>query len=362
MDHQTLVIERTPLSFPFLGDRYELAGGDGDRDAGPARQPECPDSPGKKPAHHTPVMPRECLSLLAPERGGIYVDATVGPGGHAELILSSSQDTRLIGIDRDAESLELARERLAPFGGRVTLVHDDYRRLRQILPRLLGGDESSCLGILSGLMVDFGISSWQLSGQGRGFSFLRDEPLDMRMDRSRGRSAAEVIAAEDEEELARIFYEYAEERRSRRVARAIVERRRHAPIHTTLELAALIEHVIPRRGARIHPATRVFQALRIAVNEELEGIDRFLVDSTEALKPGGRLVLLTFHSLEDRIVKTSLRALSHRCVCPRGLPRCACHTPDLLTLLTRKPLRPSREEVESNPRSRSAKLRAAERS
>ena len=340
---------------------YELAGGDGDRDAGPARQPECPDSPGKSSPHHRPVMPQEVLSSLAAERGGVFVDATVGLGGHAERILSESPAARLIGIDRDAESLELARRRLEVFGDRVTLVHDDYRRLPQILERLLGRREPGAGGPLSGLVADLGISSWQLAGAGRGFSFQRDEPLDMRMDRSRGRDAARVLAEEDEQELARIFFEYAEERRSRRIARAIVDRRRRDPIRTTGELAGLVERVAPRRGARIHPATRVFQALRIAVNEELEGIERFVLDSVEALQARGRLVLLTFHSLEDRPVKTSLRRLSHRCICPRSLPRCACDTPNLVTLLTRKPLRPSREELDANPRSRSAKLRAAER-
>jgi 16S rRNA (cytosine1402-N4)-methyltransferase len=304
-------------------------------------------------------MPREVLSLLQPEQGGLFVDATVGLGGHAELILSASGQTRLIGIDRDAESLEMARLRLARFGERVTLVHDDYRRLPGILSSVAGGQAGP--GSLTGLVADLGISSWQLATTGRGFSFQRDEDLDMRMDRSRGRGAARLVAEEDEQELARIFFEYGEERHARRVARAIVERRRREPVRTTKQLAELVEMVIPRRGARIHPATRVFQALRIAVNEELEGLERFVLDSVEALQARGRLVLLTFHSLEDRLIKTSLRSLTHRCICPRSLPRCACRTPDLVTLLTRKPLRPSTEEVEANPRSRSAKLRAAER-
>jgi len=371
MHQQTVVIGTMPLPdsshvSAFRGRRhlggarhdfhYELAGGDGDRDAGPARQPECPDSPGKNPTHHTPVMPREVMELLAPERGGLFVDATVGLGGHAELILSASDQVRLIGLDRDAESLEMARARLARFGDRVTLMHDDYRNLPGILERL-----GVARGSLTGLVADLGISSWQLATPGRGFSFQRDEPLDMRMDRSRGRSATEIVAQAPEEELARIFYQYGEERRSRRIARVIVERRRREPVLTTGDLAALVERAMPRRGARIHPATRVFQALRIAVNEELEGIEQFVLDSVEALQPRGRLVLLTFHSLEDRLVKLSLRMLTHRCICPRSLPRCACSTPDLVEPLTRKPLRPSAEEVGANPRSRSAKLRAAER-
>jgi len=345
-----------PLSFVLDG---ELAGGDGDRDAGPARQPECPDSPGENFAHHRPVMPAEVLSLLAPEAGGLYVDATVGLGGHAEMILSASPESRLIGIDRDQESLHLAGRRLERFGERVRLVHDDYRNIREIV--------GSQAGKVSGVLADLGISSYQLGARGRGFSFQRDEPLDMRMDRTSGRTAADLIAEESEKELARILFEYGEERSSRRIARGIVEGLRRAgstgrdPIRTTGDLAHLIERIIPRRGSRIHPATRTFMALRIAVNQELEGLDRFILDSVEVLQARGRLVLLTFHSLEDRLAKTTLRTLSRRCSCPRSLPRCACGTPDLVRLLSRKALRPSREEVASNPRSRSAKLRAAER-
>lgn len=295
--------------------------------------------------------------MLAPERGGLFVDATVGLGGHAEMILESSPDARVIAVDRDAESLELAKRRLERFSERVTFVHDDYRNLKDILARQGASPTAS----LAGLLADFGISSHQLAAQGRGFSFQREDPLDMRMDRSAGRTAAQIISEEREEELARIIYEYGEERRSRRIAHAIVERRRTEPIRTTKDLADLVERVSPRRGARLHPATRTFQAFRIAVNEELEGIEQFVLDSVEALQARGRLVLLTFHSLEDRLVKTRLRHLSHRCSCPRSFPRCACGRPDLVAILTRKPLRPSPEEVAANPRSRSAKLRAAER-
>jgi 16S rRNA (cytosine1402-N4)-methyltransferase len=302
-------------------------------------------------------MPHEVLSLLDPGQGGLFVDATVGMGGHAELILSASPAARLLGIDRDAESLEIARARLARFADRATLVHGDYRDLPAILERAGAQPQGS----LAGLVADLGISSHQLGTPGRGFSFQRDEPLDMRMDRSRPGTAADLVAQRSEEDLANIFFRYGEERRSRRIARSIVERRRKDPIRTTGQLARIVEEASPRRGARIHPATRVFQALRIAVNEELEGIDGFALDSVEALHARGRLVLLTFHSLEDRLVKTSLRQLSHRCSCPRSLPRCACGTPDLVTLLNRKPLRPSSAEVAANPRARSAKLRAAER-
>ena len=338
---------------------FGYAGGDGDRDAGPARQPECPDSPGKPSLTHVPVMPQEVLSLLAPERGGHFVDATVGLGGHAELMLEASPEVKLLGIDRDAEALEIAGKRLERFADRVTLVHDDHRNLPQILAqRGLGAS-----GTLSGVLADFGMSSWQLEAPGRGFSFRRDEPLDMRMDRSTGRTAADLLAEEPEHEIARIIYEYGEERRSRPIARAIVRRRDTEPVTTTAELANLVTRVIRQRqrGMRIHPATRTFQALRIAVNCELEGMERFLLDSVEALQARGRLILLSFHSLEDRLVKTSLHQLSHLCSCPRSLPRCACSSPNRVALLTRKPLRPRADEIAANPRARSAKLRAAER-
>lgn len=343
--------------FTLREEPVKFAGGDGDRDAGPARQPECPDSPGYSSSVHLPVMPQQVLDLLEPRSGGLYVDATLGMGGHAESILQSHDNTRVIGIDRDPESLDLARRRLTHFGERLTTVHEDYRHLPEILESLDLGRSGS----IDGLVADFGISSYQLAAEGRGFSFQRDEPLDMRMDRSAGRTAAEIVAEEPEQELARIFFEYGEERRSRAFARALVRRRERKAIETTAELAGLVEQVSPRRGRRIHPATRVFQALRIAVNGELQGIDKFVLDSVEALQARGRLVLLSFHSLEDRLVKTSLHQLSHQCSCPRSLPRCACRTPDRVRVLTRKPLRPLPEEVAANPRSRSAKLRAAEK-
>jgi len=299
-------------------------------------------------------MPREVLDLLAPERGGTYVDATVGLGGHAERILEASEESRLIGIDRDAESLALAAKRLERFGDRVSLVHDDFRNLPAVL-------EAQGAGPIAGLVADLGISSHQLAADGRGFSFLRDEPLDMRMDRSSGPTAADLLSSLDESELTRILRDFAEERFARRIARAVLSAARREPIRTTGQLARIVESVIQRRGSRIHPATRTFQALRIAVNRELDGLDTFVLDSVETLQARGRLLLLTFHSLEDRLIKTSLLRLTHRCSCPRSFPRCACSTPDLVIPLTRKPLRPSEEEIASNPRSRSAKLRAAER-
>ena len=356
---ETTITEQTVYQpwFSLRKNSDKFAGGDGDRDAGPARQPECPDSPGYSYSRHVPVMPRQVLELLDLRAGGLYVDATLGMGGHAESILESLEDTRVIGIDRDAESLDLARRRLSRFEDRLTVVHDDYRNLPVILETL--GHRSS--ESVDGLVADFGISSYQLGADGRGFSFQRDEPLDMRMDRSAGRTAKDVLADEPERELARIFFEYGEERRSRAIARAIVRRRERKAIEMTGDLAAVVERVIPRRGRRIHPATRVFQALRIAVNRELEDTDKFVLDSVEALQARGRLVLLSFHSLEDRLVKTSLHQLSHQCSCPRSLPWCACRTPDRVRVLTRKPMRPLAAEVAANPRSRSAKLRAAEK-
>jgi len=349
--------ESTTAFGPSLFLPLGYAGGDGDRDAGPARQPECPDSPGSPRIVHLPVMADEVISLLEPTRGGVLVDATVGLGGHAERILDASEDTTLIGIDRDAEALELAEDRLARFGSRVRLIHDDYRNL----PAILESQGLEPTGAIAGLVADLGMSSWQLESPGRGFSFRRDEPLDMRMDRSKGRTAADILAEEPERELAGIFFEYGEERRSRAVARAIVRLRERQPIRTTGELAECVQRVIPRRGMRIHPATRVFQALRIAVNQELERLDKFVLDSVETLQARGRLLLLSFHSLEDRLVKTTLHQLAHQCSCPRSLPRCACNAPNRVALLTRKPLRPRAEEIAANPRARSARLRAAER-
>ncbi|MFQ5700764.1 MAG: 16S rRNA (cytosine(1402)-N(4))-methyltransferase RsmH [Acidobacteriota bacterium] len=335
---------------------FHVAGGDGDRDAGPARQPESPTSPGNGPPAHRPVMADEVISLLAPG-GGVYVDATVGLGGHAERILEASGDARLIGIDRDAESLALARQRLERFASRLTLVHGDYRDLPEILERE-GLDRRGCL---AGLVADLGISSYQLTAEGRGFSFRRDEPLDMRMDRSQDLTAADILNRAPEHELARIIFEFGEERRSRALARAIVRERDRGRLRTTHDLVRIVDRVLRRRGRRIHPATRVFQALRIAVNQELRGIDKFVLDSVEALQARGRLILLAFHSLEDRLVKTSLHHLSRQCTCPRSLPRCACDTPNRVALLNRKPLRPGVEEIAANPRARSARLRAAER-
>jgi 16S rRNA (cytosine1402-N4)-methyltransferase len=290
---------------------------------------------------HVPVMRAEVLGALAPQRGGLFVDCTVGLGGHASAVLEAGA-TRLIGIDRDRDALAIARARLERWADRVELVHDDYRGLAGVL-------DARGVAAADGILVDLGVSSLQFDGEGRGFSFQRDEPLDMRMDRSTGPTAADVIAELDETDLANLIYRFGEERYSRRIARAIVEARRQAPVATTGQLAALVKRAVPRKGySPIHPATRTFQALRIQVNGELEGLDRFVDEACRRLAPGGRLVVIAFHSLEDRVVKHTLRAL-------------AADEGRSLRLLARKAAQPTDAEVEANPRSRSAKLRAIER-
>jgi 16S rRNA (cytosine1402-N4)-methyltransferase len=286
-------------------------------------------------------MVDEVREHLDPSRGGIFVDCTVGLGGHARMLLEAGA-SRLVGLDRDRSALEVARDALHPFGGRVELVHSDFRDLRRVLDvRGIGG--------VDGVLADLGVSSMQLDAAGRGFSFRRDEPLDMRMDTSAGVTAADAIAQADERTLADVIHEFGEERHARRVARAIVTARATRPIETTGQLAEIVRRAIPRRGfSRIDPATRTFQAIRIWVNRELEGLDRFLRDAAAGLNPGGRLVVISFHSLEDRIVKHTFRALQ------------AAEHSDVV-VRTKRPVAPADAEVERNPRARSAKLRAAER-
>jgi len=303
---------------------------------------------------HEPVLLREVLAALACRPGGFWVDGTVGAGGHAEAILrASAPDGRLFGCDRDAEAVEAARRRLRPFGARVIVQHADYRRI----PALLDAIDAPPV---SGLLLDLGISSLQLDDPGRGFSFQADGPLDMRIDRSQSGTAADLVNTLPEEGLAAILKEHGEERRAKRIARAIARARDRGPIATTRELAAIVAAASPGPG-RIHPATRTFQALRIATNGELEGLDHLLADATACLEPGGRIAVISFHSLEDRVVKRTLRSLTRRCVCPRDLPVCVCGRPGVVRLITPRALRPSPEEVRDNPRSRSARLRAAER-
>ena len=288
---------------------------------------------------HEPVLRAETVELLEPAGRGLVVDCTVGTGGHAAALLEAGAD-RVVGLDRDAEVLPLARRRLAAWRDRVDLVHADYRGLDDVLDRL--GVER-----VDGALADLGCSSVQLEAEGRGFSFRRDDPLDMRMDRTSGRTLADLLAEATPEGLADIIFEYGEERRSRRIARAIVAAVAGAGIGTTAELAAVVRRAARYRGrSRIDPATRTFQALRIWVNRELDGLDAFLRAAARRLKAGARLAVISFHSLEDRIVKHTLRELE------RGGELA-------LRILTRKPLRPAEEELARNPRARSARLRAA---
>jgi len=283
------------------------------------------------------VLLEESLLFLRPERGGTYVDCTLGLGGHTEALLSRGA-TRVIGIDRDVEALASAKKRLAPVAARVELVHADYRALPAVL---------SEQGIMTvdGILADLGVSSLQFDSEGRGFSFRRDEPLDMRMDRSRGPTAADLVNAARETELADVIFRYGEDRQSRRIARAIVAGR---PITTTGALAATVRRAIPGKGwQRIDPATRTFQAIRIWVNGELEDLDTFVRTATAHLAPAARLCVISFHSLEDRIVKHTMRALAGE--------------DSELRILTKKPIAPDEAEIRRNPRSRSAKLRAIER-
>ena len=290
---------------------------------------------------HVPVMSAEVVAALAPGRGGVFVDCTLGLGGHAAAVLTAGA-THVIGIDRDAEALAVARERLARWAGQVEFVHADFRGLGDLL-------DARGVSRVDGILADLGVSSLQFDGDGRGFSFQRDERLDMRMDRSSGPTAADLIAELPEGELADLIYRYGEERYSRRIARAVACARREGPIATTGQLAALVRRAIPRKGySPIHPATRTFQALRIAVNRELDGLDRFVGEACGRLAPLGRLVVIAFHSLEDRVVKHTLREL-------------AADGSRSLRLLARKAVRPTESEVESNPRARSARLRAIER-
>jgi 16S rRNA (cytosine1402-N4)-methyltransferase len=290
---------------------------------------------------HQPVLTEAVVRHLDLPRPGVIVDCTIGLGGHARALLEAGAE-RVLGLDRDREAITVARERLSEFpGDRVELVHADYRQLPSVLAER--GIEQ-----VDGVLADLGVSSMQLDDE-RGFSFRRDEPLDMRMDRTGEATAAELLAHVPERELADIIYQWGEERYSRRIARAIVERRRAKPFESTGDLAAVVRQAVPRRGyERIDPATRTFQAIRIWVNRELDGLDRFIEDAVRHLRAGARLVIITFHSLEDRIVKHTFRAL-------------ASGTPRRVQILTRKPVTPDATELARNPRARSAKLRAAER-
>ena len=312
---------------------------------------------GRGSAPHRPVLLRETIELLAAEQGGLFIDCTVGLGGHSEAILEAARDTQVLGIDRDDEALELAKKRLVRFGSRFRAVHADFRDITRVLAI---AEVKQARGILA----DLGVSSLQLDSPSRGFSFRHDAPLDMRMDASTGvETAAELLGRLSEVEIAQIIFEYGEERRSRRIARWIVEKREQgAPVKTTRDLAALVERAVGHdKKRRIHPATRTFQALRIAVNSELENLDRFVADAVDHLETEGRLAVISFHSLEDRIIKRTLWKLSGRCQCPPRLPRCVCGAQKTVEILTRRPISPLEDEVADNPRARSAKLRACKK-
>jgi len=301
-----------------------------------------------------PVLRDRVVAWLAPTAPGIVVDATIGLGGHAAALLESVAGLSVIGLDRDPEALERARQRLQPYSDRVRLVERTFAELPEVLAEL--GNPP-----LAAVLADLGCSSLQLDTAERGFSFQHPGPLDMRMS-AVGPTAADLVNDAPEEELVRILREYGEERRARRVARAIVARRRRQPFRTTDDLARLVGAVVGQAGGnRIHPATRTFQALRIAVNDELGQLNRFLDPAVRALRPSGRIAIVSFHSLEDRIVKHGLRRLAGACICPPDVPMCVCRPERLVTVLTRRPERPNQDEVDSNPRARSARLRVAER-
>jgi len=308
---------------------------------------------GGNGAPHRPVLLGETINFLAPERGGLFVDCTVGTGGHSEAILQSSKLTRVIGIDLDAEALSHASKRLASFEERFYPVQANFRDIASVL-HSFGDDE------VRGVLVDLGVSSLQFDSPVRGFSFRFDAPLDMRMNQGEEvETAADLLLRLPEEEIARIIYEYGEERNSRRIAQWIVESREQGnPIKTTKDLADLVYRAARNRKTSIHPATRTFQALRIAVNGELEGLDKFVATATDLLQPDGRFVAISFHSLEDRIIKQELRRLSGYCQCPPRVPVCSCGTRRAVEMLTRRPVTPSTIETDQNPRARSAKLRA----
>ena len=305
-------------------------------------------------AVHVPVLRDRVVGWLAPTAPGLLVDATVGLGGHAAALLEAAPGLHLVGLDRDPEAIERARQRLQPFSDRVRLIQGPFAEL----PAVLGTLDSPPV---AAVLADLGCSSLQLDSAERGFSFARCGPLDMRMSGA-GPSAGDLVNQAAEDELVRVLREYGEERRARRVARAIVDARRRRPLRTTDELATLVAGAVGGRGSqRIHPATRTFQALRIAVNDELGQLERFVEPAVRALRPGGRIAIISFHSLEDRIVKHSLRRLAGGCVCPPEAPACTCRPERLIEILTRRAERPAADEVAANPRARSARLRVARR-
>ena len=305
---------------------------------------------------HRPVLLDECIEALNIRPGGTYLDGTLGRAGHSREIARRLTSGRLICVDRDQAALDAARERLAPWLDKVTLVHSNFDRVDELLDKL------SLPGV-DGMLFDLGVSSPQLDDGSRGFSYMADAPLDMRMDQGEGLTAAGVVNTWSQEELRQIIARYGEERYAPQIAGAIVRRRGDKPIETTLELVEAVKSAMPAKALREkqHPAKRTFQAIRIAVNDELASVERMLQRAVPRLNPGGRLAVITFHSLEDRIVKTGLAGFAKGCTCPPDFPVCVCgRTPDI-KLVNKKPILPTEREIEENPRARSAKLRIAEK-
>lgn len=305
---------------------------------------------------HVPVMLEPVIRELNIKPDGIYVDGTLGGAGHSSVIASKLTTGLLIGVDRDRDAIEAASGRLAPYGGRVMIVKDEYVNIPEIL-------KAHGIPGVDGILLDLGVSSWQLDAPERGFSYMNDAPLDMRMDREQLRTAADIVNEEDERELTRILREYGEEKFAGAIARRIVARRKLEPIRTTGELVGIVEESIPRKAKLKggHPAKRTFQALRIALNGELDEISQAVEDLAGCLNPGGRFAVITFHSLEDRIVKDGFRTLENPCVCPPDFPVCVCGRKSKGRVLTRKPIFPDEEEIRLNPRAKSAKLRVFEK-
>jgi 16S rRNA (cytosine1402-N4)-methyltransferase len=309
--------------------------------------------------HHIPVMVSEVIHYLNVRPGKIYVDCTLGGGGHSGAIIDRMMpEGFLVGIDQDKDAINNAKKVLSAYGPQIALFHDNFVNIKSVLAQLN-------IPKVDGILADLGVSFYQLAQSDRGFTFQKDEPLDMRMDNTSVLTAGDIVNTADEKELSDIFFRYGEERWSRRIASNIVKERKVKAIKTSFDLVRIISDSIPKkfisRPQRIHPATRVFMALRIAVNQELERLESFLDVAADILNPAGRLCILSFHSLEDRIVKHKIKALERGCTCPPTFPQCVCRAEKKLRFLTKKPVRPTEQEVEINPMARSTRLRAAER-
>ena len=305
---------------------------------------------------HISVLFNETIEGLNIKENGIYVDGTLGGGGHSLGILSHNKSISLIGIDRDAEAIEASKKRLAEYSHRVTFVNNNFSEIKQILNNLN-------IEKIDGMLMDLGVSSYQLDNAERGFSYMHDSKLDMRMNRDNELSAYEVLNNYSREELTKIFYEFGEEKWSARIAQFITDRRKRKPIETTFELVDIIKSAIPQkaRESGSHPAKRVFQAIRIEVNNELGILEKTITDTVDCLNPGGRIAIITFHSLEDRIVKQTYAKLAAGCTCPKNFPVCVCNKQPAVKIITKKPILPSEQEESENSRSKSAKLRIAEK-